>query len=68
MKRIFKRLKEIESKGYYYRLIASPNNISIKLFSERDLTSIETNYSVDNSSDGRYCLSMYLDDFINKLS
>lgn len=68
MKKIFKKLKELEAKGYYYRVVANPNNIDIKVYLDRDNTSPEDNFTVDNTGDGRYCMFMYLDDFLNKLA
>jgi len=67
MKKIFIRLQQIESKGYYYRMVANPNTIDIKLYLNTDESSPEVNFLVDNTDDGRYSMYIYLYDFLIKL-
>jgi len=54
MKKIFKELKRLQKLGYYYRLVACPETIDIKLYMDKSLTSPETNFLSKNTEDGLY--------------
>lgn len=63
MKKIFKMLAVLETKGYYYRAIVTPPRIEIKLYLDGNNTSDETNYSEENTEDGRYSMLFNLQSF-----
>jgi hypothetical protein len=68
MKRIFKLLKKIEAKGYYYRAVVSSNHIDIKLYLDNQNTSPETNFAAANNDHGIYQMHFNLETFLHNLT